>query len=296
VKATRTNNDNNKPTENKKNNKKNGNKGNNDKIPNEYRLPPNVWKTLTRKQQEMYKKALKAENKPCADFVECPFVDDNVAHHICNTNTSAFNSADHLNKTEDKTGEEAGNIRKLKPKPRSVMMMKAHKQYKDTYIPQVKTTSKIPEDKILFKEKINKRDFSNINKELAIEHYKIPKMPKFMNPKPLAKYMKNEENSKDMENQEKTHTKLIIYNPPKSFFNPTLADEFCLYFEDYISLFRENMKTIYTITKKQALNMVFNSWQKTKNQPKFTKNPLLMIPQASTKMLSLWIVELILVE
>ena len=46
------------------------------KVLNDYRLPLNVWKTLTRKQQDMYKKALKMSGRSSANFVDEPQVSD----------------------------------------------------------------------------------------------------------------------------------------------------------------------------------------------------------------------------
>jgi hypothetical protein len=69
------------------------------KVPNDYRLPPNVWKLLTRKQQAVYKKALRGKGHSSADFIEDPnVIDASVPRRMHSKKTSAFDSVDQLQK------------------------------------------------------------------------------------------------------------------------------------------------------------------------------------------------------
>ena len=148
-----------------------------------------MWKTLTRKQQELYKKALKAKGRPSANFVKESRASDDTPRKMHSTVTSAFDSVDQLKKTQDKVGEEANNI--WKPKPRSISVKRAHKHYESVYDPQIRSGSKIPEDKVLSNELPPKRDFSVIsNKEKMVEHFKIPKKLRIAPPKSLVDYLK----------------------------------------------------------------------------------------------------------
>ena len=237
------------------------------KVPNDYRLPPNVWKTLTRKQQDMYKKALKMSGRSSADFVEEPQVsDDNVPRRMHSKKTSAFDSVDQLQKPQDKIGEEAGDI--WKPKPRSISIKKSERHDHNTYAPKAKTTSKDPEDPVLTSEKPEKRDFSKISeKGDEIEKFEIPKKPRITPPFSLAEYIKRTKpNFKSQpsictQHIRKRNTYMHINNPPKWILKPVLADEFCLYEDEedihisHVTIYDPDLGCIFNLTVDQAMRL-----------------------------------------
>ena len=143
---------------------------------------------------------------------------------------------------------------------------RAEKHYANTYGPKVKTGDKDPEEKVLRKVTLPKRDFSEISaKEKLIEYYKIPKKTKLPPPKSLIAYLKHsspvvtEMPTKCQEHPHKVHNHVNIINPPKWHFKPVLADEFCLYFEDcdlhmsHVTIYDPDMHCVFNLTVDQAL-------------------------------------------
>ena len=240
------------------------------KVPNDYRLPPNVWKTLTRKQQELYKKALKTDGRSSADFVEEPSVKEKTApRKMQNAKTSAFDSVDHLDKKkQDKIGEEAGDI--WKPKPRSVSVKKAHKRYDNKNSAKVKSSHKEPDNPVIegnLKWSLPKRDFSEFSEQEIAVQAKIPKKPKSAKPMSLVDYIKkstpnfSEQPVKCTKHSHKVHNHVSILNPPKWTLKPVLADEFCLYSEDqdlhiaHVTIYDPDIHCIFNLTVDQALEL-----------------------------------------
>ena len=147
-------------------------------------------------------------------------------------------------------------------------MKRSHKHYKSAYNPQVKSSDKIPKNRVLTTEDPLKRDFSEIsNKEKLVEYFKIPKKPKIAPPKNLIDYIQNtspkfdESPQKCMEHPHKVHTHISPIIPPKWAFKPVLADEFCLYFENndvhikHVTIYDPGMHCIFNLTMDQAIDL-----------------------------------------
>ena len=226
-------------------------------------MPPNVWKTLTHKQQELYKKALKAENKPDDNIIKKPTVNvEDVPRSMQSKKTTAFDSVDHLESKIDKIGEDAGNI--WKPKPRSLAVKKSEQHYASKYNPQVKTTSKIPEATILQSTKMEKRD---ITAAKIINEMKISKKPKIKHTPSLIEYIKktttlpDETPRKCMEHKHIRHQYMNIVNPPRWNLKPILADEFCLYFEEqnihvpHVTIYDPDIHAQFNLNIEQAMEL-----------------------------------------